>query len=47
MSVSTSATIVNGMTMSGLSTIGMPKVRGSLIVKIWGPIASLPSDLNC
>ena len=41
----TVGTSMNGMSMSGFMTIGRPKMTGSLMLKMPGTRASLPSCL--
>ena len=37
---------MNGIIKIGFNTIGIPKINGSLMLKIAGPIANFPSVLN-
>jgi len=44
---STNGVRINGISMMGFITIGIPNVIGSFILKIPGPIANLPNCFIC
>ena len=42
----TTGDTMNGIIKIGFNTIGIPKINGSLMLNIAGPIANLPNVLN-
>ena len=42
----TTGTKINGIIINGFNTIGKPKIIGSLILKIAGPIDNFPKVFN-